>query len=169
MLCSMDYTPLTFSSFWTTFNWGLIGIVIGIVIVTPLGMSLWDSGSTSKKRVNAGLALVVVGFISLVSVAVTSVVTATQESGRSEEARAEFAETLNSLYGTDITAGEVGYDLRYPRAEPETDFEVFGSVERDSEKAGGGFERQTIYLIWQDDELRLAESADGEVFDVLGD
>lgn len=170
MLCAMDYTPLTFSSFWTTLNWGLIGIILGIVAVTAVGMFLLDSGSASKKRANAGIAVAVAGFIGLAAVAVTSVVTAIQEGGRSEEAQAQVAETLNSTFGTDITVDELGYlsGLRYPNSRPEEDFEVFGSVERDAEKAGGGFERQTIYLIWQDDELRLAESADGEVFDVLG-
>lgn len=166
----MDFIDTTFSSFWTTLSWGTIGIVFGLLAVTAVGMFLLDSGSASKKRFNAGIALAVAGFVGMAAGAVTGGVTATQEGERSEEAMAQVVETLNSTFGTDIAPNELGYysGLEYPKEKPETDFEVFGSVQRDAEKPDGGFERQTIYLIWQDDELRLAESADGEVFDVLG-
>lgn len=165
----MDFIPTTFSSFWSTPSWVSLVIIAAIVAAIVTGMFL--IGNMKKKRyrdLGLGLALAgIVGFgVCITTVSVTNI----QEIARSDEAKAQVAETLNSLHGTDIIQDEVEYysGLRYPTAEPETDFEVFGSVERDAEKASGGFERQTIYLIWQDDELRLAESADGEVFDVLG-
>lgn len=165
----MDFTPIIFSSFWSAPSWAGFGITLVIAATISTGFLL--IGSKSRKRRDAGLAFAIAGCVGAMACITTVAVTNIQEIGRSDEAKAEVVETLSSTYGTDITVDELEFysGLRYPKEKPKEDFEVFGSVERDAEKAGGGFERQTIYLIWQDDELRLAESADGEVFDVLGD
>lgn len=165
MLCSMDFIPVTFSSFWTTASWAFIAIYVAPLVVMVLGLIL----NQSKKHVNAGTLITIVGLAAFAAVAVTSLVTTAQEFERGEKVKAEVAQTLSSLYGTDISADDLGRNgLEYPEERPEKAFEVFGSITQDAEKAEGGFERQTIYLIWQEEELRLAESADGEVFDVLG-
>lgn len=79
-----------------------------------------------------------------------------------EERKAEVAE----VYDLKLTDDEYE-SLRFPDSEPEEKFAVFGSIAQDVEKSSGGFERQTIYLIWQFGELSLAQSADGETFTVL--
>lgn len=171
----MDFMPTTYSSFWTDFSWGLVALYVVawapfIIVMAALARGKFGKDKTWKGFA-AFMSLVLASAAVALAPAIMGAVTQTQQYEHSIEVRAEIAETLNSLYGTDLTVGELSYygGLEYPDERPETDFEVFGSVERDAEKAGGGFERQTIYLIWQDDELRLAESADGEVFDVLGD
>lgn len=165
----MDYIDTIFYSFWSTPTWATLVIIAAIIAAVVTGVNLIGQGKKKWHR-NLGLGLALAGTVSMMVCIAAVSVTNIQEDKRSDEARAGVVKTLNSTYGTDITVDELDYysGLRYPTKKPKTDFAVFGSVERDAEKAGGGFERQTIYLIWQDDELRLAESADGEVFDVLG-
>lgn len=169
----MDFMPTTYSSFWTDFSWGLAALYVVVWVPFFVLMGAFARGKFDKHKTWKGFAgfmsLVLVSAAVLLSPAIMGIVTQVQQNERSTEARAEIAETLNSLYGTDLTVGEVSSygGLEYPTTEPDTEFEVFGSVERDVEKPSNGFERQTIYLIWQDEKLQLAQSADGETFTVL--
>ena len=91
------------------------------------------------------------------------------------DARAEAIDDRNELirtqidaaYDLQLTEGEVN-DLEYPTAAPEKNFEVFGSVVRNEQLQDADFSKQTIYLVWANDELQLSQSADGENFTELG-
>lgn len=72
---------------------------------------------------------------------------------------------VEETYGLDLTADEKRA-LDFPSEKPEEDFETFGSFTREGPTAEG-FSRRTVYLIWKDDLLHLAESADGEQFTTL--
>jgi hypothetical protein len=73
---------------------------------------------------------------------------------------------IDAAYGLQLTEGEVN-DLEYPTATSEKDFEVFGSIVRNEQLQDADFSKQTIYLVWANDELQLSQSADGESFQQL--
>lgn len=155
----MDFIPLTTSSTADVGVWVMVA-GLGLGILGFLGMYTRWFKATVVTLIAAALA-VVVGMP-------TTIVGSVGLTKERAVVREERVAAVQDEYGLALTGGEYSR-LYFPDEKPKSDFEVFGSVERDTEKPGGGFERQTIYLIWQDDELRLAESADGEVFDVLGD
>lgn len=72
---------------------------------------------------------------------------------------------VEETYGLDLTDDEKRA-LDFPSEKPEEDFETFGSFTREGPTASG-FSRETVYLIWKDGLLHLAESADGEQFTTL--
>lgn len=76
--------------------------------------------------------------------------------------RIEVGEQIEESYGLELSHEELT-ELDYPVAEPEGDFEVFGSIFRD-QRTEDGFERTEIFLIWRDGEMALAGSPDGETF-----
>ncbi len=79
--------------------------------------------------------------------------------------RTEVGEQIEESYGLELSSEELK-ELDYPAAEPEGDFEVFGSIFRD-QRTEDGFERTEIFLIWRDGEMALAGSPDGETFTEL--
>ncbi len=164
--------PLHFENFFTTLSWGIVGLYAFPLAFVLAGLWYMDSKrANTRRKQNLALIPVIAGMLGVLGLVSVQGVHVSQNFEAEKEARVQAAETLNETFGADITESELKdyRGLLYPKERPEADFEVFGSVKRDVEKSDGGFERQTIYLIWQDEELRLAESADGEVFDVLGD
>ena len=73
---------------------------------------------------------------------------------------------IEAAYGLQLTEGEVN-DLEYPTAAPGEDFQVFGSIVRNEQLQDADFSKQTIYLVWANDQLQLSQSADGENFEQL--
>lgn len=154
----MDFIPLTTTSTVDTGMW---------VMVTGLGLGVLGYMGMYTRWFKTTVATLIAAALAVVVGITTTIVGTVEQNDISAAVRAERVAAVKDEYGLALTNDEY-WELGFPDTEPETDFEVFGSMQRDAEKPSGGFERQTVYLIWQDGELRLAESADGEVFDVLG-
>jgi hypothetical protein len=75
----------------------------------------------------------------------------------------KIQEQIEDRYGLKLTDREVER-LNYPSAEPEKDFEVYGSAIRNVRTDGDGFERQEVSLIWNGERFELAQSEDGKSF-----
>lgn len=166
----MDFMPLHFENFFTTLIWGIVGLYAVPLAIIVAGLWYMDSKrANTRRKQNLALIPVIAGMLGVLGLVCVQGVHVSQNFEAEKEARIQAAETLNEAYGTDITESELKdyRGLFYPKERPDSDFEVFGFVERDVEKPGNGFERQTIYLIWQDEKLQLAQSADGETFTVL--
>jgi len=82
------------------------------------------------------------------------------------ERNSQVQEQIEDYYGIELTEGEVK-ELKYPAAEPEDDFKVYGTAERNLRTEGTSFERQEVSLIWNGKDFELARSSDGEAFTSL--
>ena len=76
------------------------------------------------------------------------------------------AEAIEEDYGIELTDEEL-MALDYPREKPTADFEAFGSFEQMLPADDGGYELNRVFLIWDDGEMKLAKSTDGESFSEL--
>jgi len=108
-------------------------------------------------------------FVVLMVVAISSATWATLSMPSGYEARREQLNEvkgeIQDRYGIGLSKDEVR-ELDYPMAEPEKDFEVFGTVTRNV-ALKDGFERQEISLLWRDGRFELAQSNDGQGFTAL--
>ena len=137
------------------------------VMVAGLGLGILGFLGMYTRWFKTTVVTLIAAALAVLGGATTAIVGTVENKDISAAVRTERIAAVHDGYGLALTNDEY-WELDFPDEEPKADFEVFGSMQRDAEKPGGGFERQTVYLIWQDGELRLAESADGEVFDVLG-
>lgn len=150
-LPSFDVTPL-------------LWMFVPVIIVVAVGISMLTLSNrervyeTGARIAYTGLGVVAVGVIIFM-------VFQAQYRTEVSEVVDERVASIEDAYGLELSDEEYS-DLNYPLTEPESDFEVFGSFTRSAETTGG-FEKSTVHLIWKDGALHLAESADGESFDVL--
>ena len=79
------------------------------------------------------------------------------------ERNSQVQEQIEDRYGLKLTDREIE-KLNYPSAEPEEDFEVYGSAIRNVRTEGDSFERQEVSLIWNGERFELAQSEDGKNF-----
>lgn len=136
------------------------GLAIG---VAGLAISMLSTRRRPKLLRGLGIMAVLTWAVGLVMTVTMGLAENQAETAMMEKRKAEVV----NVYGLKLTDSE--YEkLRFPETEPEEKFAVFGSITQDAEKPGGGFERQTVFLIWQFGKLQLAQSADGETFTVLG-
>ena len=151
----MDFIPLAHSnSLW------LFAACIFVAFVTGVaGFLSGDEEDPKFRRWRWPLWFVTVVALAIITWDTVSAVTA-------RDSRADaLLDDIKETYGLTLTGDE--YDsLRFPEEKPETDFEVFGSVEHDFPTATG-FEREEVYLIWRIDHFELASSSDGEKFSTL--
>lgn len=71
----------------------------------------------------------------------------------------------DEMYGVELS-DEDFEALEFPTEEPDEDFVVYGTIS-ETEKSSDGYDRHDITLIWDDGELLLASSVDGEQFTEL--
>lgn len=78
------------------------------------------------------------------------------------EHEAAVGAEIKDSYGLELTKYEVRA-LNHPNEQPEEDFRVYGSFER-NEPTPEGFKSIMTHLIWKDGKLMLAESSNGETY-----
>lgn len=151
----MDFIPLAYSN-----SWWLFAVCLLVSFVTGVaGFLFGDEPEPKFRRWRWPL-----WFVTAVALAIIVWDTASFISARDSRAEA-FRDEVKETYGLTLT-GEEYSSLRLPEEKPQTDFQVFGSVEHDFPTADG-FEREEVHLIWRTDHFELASSADGEKFSTL--
>lgn len=72
-----------------------------------------------------------------------------------------FRQAVSERYGVELSDEEL-VELDYPREEPSTDFEAFGSFS-ETNRIGDKIISNTTHLIWENGELFLADSSGEEL------
>lgn len=150
----MDFIPVSHSN-----SWWLFGIGLVVAFVTGVAGAVLSDEEPKLRRWRWPLWLVTAVAVSLLIWDTVALISA-----RNSRADA-FREEVKETYGLTLADGDFGA-LKLPEEKPQTDFQVFGSVEHDFPTADG-FEREEVYLIWRTDHFELASSADGEKFSTL--
>lgn len=135
-------------------------IMLGTFTVVIIGLVVATAWSRVVGVIICALALVgsLFGFISL-----TNALDDYNESVADRQA-AIIAEA-EEMYGVELS-DEDFEALKFPATGPEEDFVVYGTIS-ETAKSGEGYDRHDITLIWDDGELLLASSVDGEQFTEL--
>lgn len=158
----MDFIPDLIHPLLSTYSF-MLTLPLG-AFLTIIGASMLFSGMSPREDRGAFVFSILALFFGL-GMLVTSWVIASSGMAQSAERRDAIIESAENAYGIVLSDDEVR-KLEYPDTEPETDFEVFGSIVRDV-KTVDGFARTEVFLIWNGTELELAESTDGEKFTSL--
>lgn len=85
---------------------------------------------------------------------------------RSDDRIEKIQDRIDDRYDIDLSEKEVA-GLKYPTEEPEGDFEVFGTIDRNIQREGSAYDRQEISLVWTGEDFELAQTEDGEKFTAL--
>jgi len=81
-----------------------------------------------------------------------------------EAVRAEIQES----YGLELTEAEMA-KLKYPEAEPESNFEAFGSIDKVTKAGDEKLLERKLYLVWDEDSFGIFQSENGQDFVPLED
>ncbi len=150
---------------YVAFNSTLIyGGVLAAVILALVGIGLIATRRDKSESVNSIQSnLKMMGSL-LLGIAVVAVSTTIATDSFHSAVRAEVKDT----YGLELSDEEIAA-LEYPGAKPREDFAVFGSFAQNQrgEAGSGSLSQREIYLTWDDGEMHLAESTDGENFTPL--
>ena len=128
----------------------------GVIALIAVALMLWDREFSTIPTIVA-VASVVCGIV------VLTVQGPGPSLNETIERDSQVQEQIEDRYGLKLTDREIER-LNYPSAEPEEDFEVYGSAIRDVRTDGDGFERQVVSLIWNGERFELAQSEDGKNF-----
>jgi len=164
----MDFVPLTYSREQKRRNrklmsrWigaGALGVAQAPVLVLTGLVPLAEALPFGLTFVGFGL-----GVISMIAVPSTI---ADERRRNRQDARNEFVRTsLNEHYGLRLSPEQFAA-LSYPREDPGSGFQTYGSIKVQDQVDGGNFLERTLYLIATDGELKLSESRDGKRFKEL--
>lgn len=135
-------------------------IMLGTWTVVILGLLVATAWSRVFGVIICALALVgsAVGFFSIAN-------SLGSYNDAVDERKEAIVSEVDDLYGVELS-DEDFEALGFPTEEPKDDFVVYGTIS-ETEKSGSGYERHDITLIWDDGELLLASSVDGEQFTEL--
>lgn len=158
----MDFIPDLIHPLLSTYAF-MVTFPLG-ALLTVIGTSLLFGGVDTRYE-RGTFVFSTLAFFFGVGMLATSWVIASTGMGQGAERRDAIIQAAEDAYGIELSHDEVR-ELDYPDSEPETDFEVFGSIVRDA-KTADGFDRTEVFLIWNGSELELAESTDGEKFTSL--
>lgn len=132
----------------------IVAFIAVVCMILGLAVGLRDmdtSRSERSRRLSRRWGLSIMG-VSLTA----AVVSMSVAQGYSDEWQGEFDTEVREAYGIELTNNEIRA-IDYPEAEPATDFEVFGSFERDGED---------VHLVWTGSQLELG-SLNADAFEPL--
>jgi len=120
-----------------------------------------------KKRSNSNPSVIVAGVIvGLFTLMVSALALLSGPTGslsaldrQREAARVE----IQDVYGLELTEGEMA-KLKYPEAEPESNFEAFGSIDKITKAGDEKLLERKLYLVWDEDSFGIFQSENGEDF-----
>jgi len=164
----MDFIPVTYSAEEKRRNRKLMSrwIGAGALGVAQAPVLVLTGLVPIAEALPFGLTFVGFGLGVLSMIAVPSTIADERRRNR-QNARTEFARTsLNEHYGLRLSPEQFAA-LSYPREDPGSGFQTFGSVKIQDQVDGGNFLERTLYLIATDGELKLSESRDGKRFKEL--
>jgi len=119
----------------------------------------------TQKRVSKWLAVVVA--LSMVG----GMVLALMGDGLSDHAKRNALQERDSrviaaieeIYELELTESELA-KLNYPKAEPESNFEAFGSIDKITKAGDEKLLERKLYLVWDEDSFGIFQSENGEDF-----
>lgn len=121
--------------------------VVCMILGLAVGLRDLDTSRSERSRKSAkrwGLSIMGASFtVAAVSMSIAQ--------GYSDEWQGKFDTEVREAYGIELTNNEVRA-IDYPESEPTSDFEVFGSFERDGED---------VHLVWTGGQLELGSLSAG--------
>lgn len=147
----MNFIPVE-PNLLTYMSFAFIGLgVVGALVF----LLMWPV----KKKISSYIIIpVVLLFMGLGNLAIGQMDTMTA----SPQERAA-AELIAETYGIELDGDQI-QELEYPRDKPVENFRAYGSIEQMLPDGDGGYELNRIFLIWEDGQMKLASSTDGESF-----
>jgi len=139
-------------------------ILIATVVLLVLGIVLYSRGSKGSKRLaNTGAILLTAGALGMFSIlGIGLAQMGINGSHRTEAVSSQIEED----YGLKLSEIELS-KLDYPFSKPDSNFEVFGHIDKQIQTDGTSFSEKRVYLVWADGKLGLSESSNGEDYTAL--
>lgn len=132
----------------------IVGLIAVFCMILGLAVGLRDMDTSRSERSRK---LAKRWGLSIMGASLTvAVVSMTIAQGYSDEWQGEFNTEVRDAYGIELTNNEIRA-IEYPESEPTSDFEVFGSFDRDGED---------VHLVWTGGQLELG-SLNADAFEPL--
>lgn len=134
-------------------TWTFVPLAIALALGLAASMRLLETKKLAKG--------VTVGILTA-AIFVTMILLIQRDDTIESERDSKVAAQVSEKYGFELS-GENLDTLDYPKEAPTSDFDVYGSFDRNS-RTENGFTSIETHLVWRDGEMVLAESSNGETF-----